>query len=55
MASQLPENIESARQHVARLTGQKVQLTMNASGKGKLSIPFASEEELQRILALIKE
>lgn len=55
VASQLPENIESARQHVARLTGQKVQLTMNASGKGKLSIPFASEEELQRILALIKE
>lgn len=53
--AQLPENIESARQHIAKLTGQKVQLTMNATGKGKLSIPFASEEELQRILALIKE
>lgn len=52
--SQLPEHIESARQYVAQLTGQKVQLTVNAAGKGKLSIPFANEEELQRILALIK-
>lgn len=55
VSSQLPEHIESARQYVSNLTGQKVQLTLNATGKGKLSIPFANEEELQRILALIKE
>lgn len=53
--AQLPEHIENARQYVSQLTGQKVQLAMNSSGKGKLTIPFASEEELNRILALIKE
>ncbi len=53
--SQLPEHIESARQHISNLTGQKVQLSYGTNGKGKLTIPFASEEELNRILALIRE
>lgn len=54
--NQLPEHLESARQRVADLTGQKkVQLTCGANGKGKLTIPFASEEELNRILELIRQ
>lgn len=53
--AQLPEYLENARQHVSSLTGQKVQLSCGANGKGKLTIPFASEEELNRILALIRE
>ena len=53
--TQLPEHIESARQHISNLTGQKVQLSYGSNGKGKLTIPFASEDELNRILALIKE
>lgn len=53
--TQLPEHIENARQYVSSLTGQKVQLSYGNNGKGKLTIPFASEEELNRILALIKE
>ena len=28
----------------------KVQLTCSAKGKGKISIPFANEEELERIM-----
>lgn len=53
--TQLPDYLENARQHVANLTGQKVQLSCAANGKGKITIPFASEEELNRILALIRE
>lgn len=54
-SSKLPQHLESARQRVAELTGQKVQLTCNAAGKGKISIPFANEDELNKILALIKK
>lgn len=38
-----------------RLTGflnTKVKLTCSASGKGKISIPFSSEEELERLMLL---
>lgn len=52
---QLPEHLENWRQHVSNLTGQKVQLSFGNNGKGKLTIPFASEDELNRILALIRE
>ena len=52
--TQLPEYYENARQRMAEVTGQKVRLTMNAAGKGKISIPFASQEELERILQTIK-
>lgn len=31
----------------------KVSLSLSASGKGRISIPFASEEELERIVALL--
>lgn len=53
--AQLPEHIENARKHISTLTGQNVQLSYGSNGKGKLTIPFATEEELNRILALIKE
>lgn len=54
-AQPLPEHIEAARARLATITGQKVRLTVSADGKGKISIPFASEEELQRILAAVRE
>ena len=53
--SSLSEYFENARVHLSQVTGQNVKITCNASGKGKLSIPFASEEELQRILDLIQK
>lgn len=30
----------------------KVQMTCSPQGKGKISIPFSSEEELERIIGL---
>ena len=53
--SSLSEYFENARAHLSQVTGQNVKITCNASGKGKLSIPFASEEELQRILDLMQK
>jgi len=53
--SSLPPHLEEARSTIAQMTGQKVQLTCNDKGKGKLTIPFATEEELNRILALINK
>ena len=34
----------------AILTTTKVQLTCSEKGKGKISIPFSNEEELERIM-----
>lgn len=52
--SPLSEHLELMRQSVAQTTGQNVQLSCTANGKGKLTIPFASEEELKRIVEIIK-
>ena len=49
--AQLPADMVAARQRLADRLQAKVQLTCSAGGKGKISIPFASAEELQRILA----
>ena len=49
--AQLPKSMVDARQRLTSLLGAKVQLTCSANGKGKISIPFADEAELARIMA----
>lgn len=51
--SQLPESFEIMRKSVADAVGQKVTLSVASTGKGKLTIPFASEDELKEILKKI--
>jgi ParB family chromosome partitioning protein len=34
--------------------GAKIEVKMSSNGKGKIAIPFQSEEDLERILKLIK-
>jgi ParB family chromosome partitioning protein len=48
---QLPAKMVEARQRLAERLGAKVQLSCSAGGKGKISIPFASEAELKHIMA----
>ncbi|MBR1415734.1 MAG: ParB/RepB/Spo0J family partition protein [Prevotella sp.] len=48
--AQLPKEMVEARQQLADLLKAKVQLSYSASGKGKISIPFADAEELARIV-----
>ncbi len=45
----VPENIKKAEKELSKLLGQKVKITVNDTGKGKISIPFNSEEELENI------
>lgn len=49
----LPEEYNELRHKLAEVFGASVQMTCSQQGKGKISIAFASEEELERIIALI--
>ena len=45
----VPENIKKTEKELIKLLGQKVKITVNDTGKGKITIPFNSEEELENI------
>ncbi|WP_430613722.1 ParB/RepB/Spo0J family partition protein [Flavobacterium sp. JP2137] len=46
---------EAYQKTFASFFGAKVDLKVAANGKGKISIPFHSEEDLQRIIKLLEE
>ena len=48
----LPEEFNLLKQHLSGFFHTKVQLTCSEKGKGKISIPFGSEEELERIMEI---
>jgi len=50
-----PEEFEILKKHLSKFFSTKVQLTCNEEGKGKISIPFKSEEELERIIAIFDQ
>ena len=50
---QMPERFVAARQQLSTLFNTNVQMTCSSEGKGKITIPFASEAELERILSAI--
>ncbi len=47
----MPEEVTRIRQRLSDFFDTKVQMTCSPKGKGKISIPFANEEELARIMA----
>jgi ParB family chromosome partitioning protein len=49
----LPEEYNELRQRLATLSQTKVQMTCSPTGKGKISIPFGNEEELEHIMNLL--
>lgn len=49
---QMPEEFSTLKQHLSDFFKTKVQMTFSANGKGKISIPFANEEELVRIMSM---
>ena len=51
-AARLPEEYDMLRTRLSDFFKTKVQMTCSPQGKGKISIPFASEEELERIIGL---
>jgi len=50
---QLPREYDALRQQLSDLFNTKVQMTCSASGKGKISIAFGSEEELEHIMNVL--
>ena len=50
ISSQLPNEYDTFRRRLADMFQTKVQLTCSPKGKGKISIAFANEDELERIM-----
>ena len=53
--AQLPEPLAALRDRLSQTLSTKVQLACSAKGKGKISIAFANQEELQRIMDILKQ
>lgn len=51
--AQLPEEYNLLKQQLSGFFNTKVQLTCSEKGKGKISIPFGNEEELERIIGIL--
>lgn len=49
---QTAEEFNMLKQHLSGFFNTKVQLTCSEKGKGKISIPFSNEEELERIMEI---
>jgi len=51
---QTPEYVTEASDKIADFFGAKIDIKAAANGKGKISIPFSSKEDFNRILKLLK-
>ncbi|MGM9760257.1 MAG: ParB/RepB/Spo0J family partition protein [Parabacteroides sp.] len=47
------EEYNLLKEHLSQFFQTKVQLSCNEKGKGKITIPFASEEELEKLIILL--
>jgi len=50
--NKLPEEFNILKTHLSGFFNAKVQLSCTAKGKGKISIPFNNEEDLERIMEI---
>lgn len=50
-----PEEFDLLKNHLSKFFQTKVQLTCNEQGKGKISIAFKSEEELERLISIFDQ
>lgn len=51
--SKLPETFNVLQNHLSNFFGTKVQLSCSTKGKGKISIPFDNEADLERIMEIL--
>ncbi len=52
-SAKLSEEYAMLQNHLCNFFGSKVQLSCSAKGKGKISIPFSSEADLERIMEIL--
>lgn len=50
--AKLPQEFNMLKKHLSGFFNAKVQLSCTAKGKGKISIPFNNEEDLERIMEI---
>lgn len=50
----LPKYIEDSLSDINSFLGHKINITVSTKGKGKISIPFHSKEDFERIKNLLK-
>ena len=50
----LPKEYKDFKGHLGKIFGSKVNISVNEDGKGKLVIPFKSEQDLDRIVKIIE-
>ncbi len=48
--ARLPEEFNMLKDSLSKFFNTKIQMTLGAKGNGKISIPFANEEELEHIM-----
>ena len=48
--SQMPKEFDVLKKRLSQFLNTKVEMTSSPKGKGKISIPFSNEEELERIM-----
>ena len=53
--TQVPEEFTMLKDRLSKFLNAKVQFTCSPKGKGKISIPFANEEELERIMSVFDQ
>lgn len=51
--SQLPKEFEDLKNRLSDFFDTKVQMSCSPTGKGKISIPFANEEDLEHIMSVL--
>lgn len=51
---QIPDFVKNNIKPLSEFFGQKISVVMSANGKGKINIPFSSEEDFNRIKNLLK-
>lgn len=49
----MPEEYNLLKEHLSRFFQTKVQLTYKDNGKGRITIPFSSDEELEKLISLM--
>ena len=51
--NKLSEEYQLLQKHLCGFFGSKVELSCTPKGKGKISIPFNNEEDLERIMEIL--
>lgn len=51
----MPKGIASLREKLSEMFSSKVEMTCSAKGKGKITIPFGNEKELERIMGVFEK